>query len=108
MSNRIPPQLSYKWHELGTAVGVDKQSLNNLLNYDPEYCMQQVFEYWKENVNGKLTWGKWAEILETIELRSLSESITEEHINGRFLYNKNISHNFVITYNPVVHFRTGL
>ena len=50
MSNRIPPQLSYKWHELGTAVGVDKQSLNNLLNYDPEYCMQQVFEYWKENV----------------------------------------------------------
>ena len=85
---------------------MDKRSLNNLLNYDPEYCLQQ--EYWKENVNGKLTWGKLVEILETIELRSLSESITEEHINGRFLYNKNISHNFVITYNPVVHFRTGL
>ena len=35
----LAPQLSSKWHELGTAVDMDNQSLNNLLNYDPEYCM---------------------------------------------------------------------
>ena len=73
--SRLQPQVASKWCLLGVAVGMPKETLDELSNCSKEEGLEKVIEYWLKTREGDLTWREVAEKMEEIGLAHLAEEI---------------------------------
>lgn len=75
LSKWLHPQVSSKWYELGVAVGMSEEQLNNLVSEDSDENLQTVLEYWLRNHYSKPTWQDVIKILDELKLPSMPSSL---------------------------------
>ena len=70
-------ELTPKWKEFGTIVGMEEDALKTYSSHPPEECVVEVLDYWLRDCHreSKPTWREIASILKGIGLHQLAENI---------------------------------
>ena len=74
-------EVAARWYELGRAVGIDRQILEECANYPPEEAIVEIFEWWAKN--HQVTWKDVSEVLNNVGFQKLATCILK---SGKCLY----------------------
>lgn len=78
---QLQDKVTQKWHQLGVALGVEKEILDRCLNYPPEQSIVEMLDYWLRSVDlEKQNWREVARALREVERHQLAMEI--ESINS--------------------------
>ena len=80
---QLRAQVIPKWHELGAAIGVPGDLLDQYSSYPADECLIEVLKYWLNSSHQSLTWRDVAKVLHDIELHELAESIMNVYETGK-------------------------
>ena len=72
---QIRSQVTPKWYQFGVAVGISKETLDELSNFPPEECVVEVLDLWLRRRETAATWRDVADVLKQIGLYLLAEKI---------------------------------
>ena len=69
-------KVTEKWHQFGIALGVEKEVLDQCLNYPPEQSIVEILDHWlrRDNVE-QLSWMEISRALRQINFLQLAEEI---------------------------------
>ena len=84
-------KVTEKWHQLGEALGVEKEILDRCLNYPPEQSIVEMLDHWLRScdLEGR-NWRDVAKALRQIEHHQPAEEIETIDKTGHNLHNNNI------------------
>ena len=71
--NQIGSEVASEWYQLGIAVGISEEILNECSNRSPREAVVEVLDYWIRN--HKPSWEDVAEALNKIGLHKLANSL---------------------------------
>ena len=84
---QVRSQVTPKWKELGSVVGISKELLDKYSSYPPEECIVEVLDYWLRSHSAtgavRLTWRDVGDTLMKIGLHQLAESIMSVYQTGK-------------------------
>ena len=69
----LKEELTPRWYEFGSVVGVPKDILDGYLGYPSDQCLIELLDYWLRHHPGQLTWREVAQALREIKLYQLAE-----------------------------------
>lgn len=72
--------MNSKWHELGTAVGMPSQTLDDLASYSEDECMVEVADYWLRQLEKQYSWDEVARILKKIGFHQLANELLDQSV----------------------------
>ena len=78
---QLRAQVSPKWHEFGTVIGVPGDLLDQYSSDPADERLIEVFNYWLNN-HQTPTWRDMAKVLRDIELNELAEGIMNVYETG--------------------------
>ena len=78
---QLRAQVTPKWHEFGTAIGIPEGLLDQYSSYSADECLIEVLNYWL-NDHQNPTWKDVAKVLRDIELDELAEDIMNVYETG--------------------------
>ena len=73
--NQIGSEVASGWYQLGIAVGISKEMLDECSNHAPQEAVIEVLDYWIRNSNP--SWEDVAETLNEIGLHELANSLSQ-------------------------------
>ena len=82
---QLRDQVTPRWYELGIALGIQKETLDDLSRYSQEQCIVEFLDYWLNNHHSDPTWREIADALKAIELYELAEGILNVYKTGEFM-----------------------
>ena len=71
--HQIGTEVASKWYQLGIAVGISEEMLDESSNRSPEEAIIEVLDYWIRN--HKPSWEDVAEALSEVGLHELANSL---------------------------------
>ena len=71
--NQIGLEVAPKWYQLGIAVGISEEMLDECSNRTPQEAVVEVLDYWIRN--HQPSWEDVAEVLNDIGLNELAKSL---------------------------------
>ena len=71
--NQIGLKVAPKWYQLGIAIGISEEMLDECSNHSPQEAVVEVLDYWIRNHNP--LWEDIAEALNEIGLREVASSL---------------------------------
>ena len=74
--HQIGTEVACKWYQLGIAVGISEEMLDECSNHSPEEAVVEVLDYWIRN--HKLSWDDVAEVLNQIGLHELANNLPNQ------------------------------
>ena len=80
---QIRRQITPKWYQFGLAVGINKETLDELSNFPPEECIVEMLDLWLRNSQTPVTWRDVANALKQIGLYQLAEKILKVYKTGK-------------------------
>lgn len=86
---QLRAQVTPKWYEFGTAIGMPAELLNQYSSYPRDECLIEILNYWLNNRQSP-TWRDVAEVLRDIELRELAEGIMNVYKTGTCIMNRDL------------------
>ena len=78
----IRSQVTPKWYQFGVAVGINKETLDELSNFPPEECIVEMLDLWLRTKDSAVTWRDVADTLKKIGLYLLAERILKVYKTG--------------------------
>lgn len=73
--NQIGSEVASKWYQLGIAVGISEEMLDECSNHTPQEAVVEVLDYWIRN--HKPSWENVAEALNEIGFHELANSLCQ-------------------------------
>lgn len=80
---QLRAQVTPKGHELGAAIGIPGDLLDQYSSYPADECLIEVLKYWLNSHS--LTWRDVAKVLHDIELHELAEDIMNVYETGKYM-----------------------
>ena len=74
--HQIGTEVACKWYQLGIAVGISEEMLDECSNHSPEEAVVEVLDYWIRN--HKPSWDDVAEVLNQIRLHELANNLPNQ------------------------------
>ena len=66
-------EVAARWYEVGRAVGMDKEILEECASYPPKEAIVEIFKWWVRN--RQVTWKDVSEVLNNVGLEKLATYI---------------------------------
>ena len=89
---QIRHEVTPKWYQFGLAVGINKETLEELSNLTPEECIIEISDIWLKTSATAITWRDVADTLKETGYHRLAEKILNVYKTGETLeldqYNK--------------------
>ena len=85
-----------KWYQFGVAVGISKETLDELSNFPPEECVVEVLDLWLRRRETAATWRDVADVLKQIGLYLLAEKMLKIYKTGKPLIERKGAHAYEI------------
>ena len=89
---QIRREVTPKWYQFGLAIGINKETLDELSNLTPEECIVEVSDIWLRTSATAITWRDVADTLKETGCHRLAEKILKVYKTGETLkldqYNK--------------------
>ena len=84
---QLRPEATPYWYQLGTNIGMDKDTLEKYSQHPPEQCIIEVLDYWLRNHHdGRPTWRDVACLLKQMKLNKLARDILKVYETGILTY----------------------
>ncbi len=74
------------WHQLGEALGIDKESLDRYSSHPPEESIIEMLDQWLRGGPQRRTWRDVADALKKIGLEQLASDIEKVYETGNLTY----------------------
>ena len=80
---QIRHEITPKWYQFGLAVGINKETLDELFsNSPPEECIVEVLDLWLKSSKSAVTWKDVANALKKCGYHQLAEKILKVYKTG--------------------------
>ena len=71
---RFGTKLASRWYQLGIAVGISEEVLDECSNHAPQEAVGEVLDYWMKNNHDKSSWEEFVAILDKIGFHGLANN----------------------------------
>ena len=84
---QIRDEVTPKWYQFGLAVGINKETLDELSSFTPEECIVEMSDLWLRTSETTVIWRDVANALKEIGCYRLAEKILKIYKTGDKLIN---------------------